>query len=443
MAKSLREAIEILERKGLVIRIHDSVSKMHEIPSLMQELESRFAVFFENIEGYEEFRLISGIYGDRRRLSVTLGLKDEREIYDALNNAIKNPISPKKESVDFDINLVNEEVDLRKIPIPTFYEKDKGPYITAGIVIAKDIDSGARNASYHRMTPISKNRLVMRVVERDLWAFIMRAREAGKNLDAAVVIGVDPATAIAAATTLPIYEDELEVANSLLSGELSVTNGLKTNVEYPSNAEIVLEGEIITDALEEEGPFVDITGTYDTIRKQPVFKVHAIRMKNKPIFHAILPAGSEHKTLMGLPREAKIFNLVKEVTVLKDVYLTDWGCGWLECVMSIKKRHKDEPINAGMAAITAHPSVKKVIVVDDDINIRDCKEVYWAVITRSNPAKDYVIIPRAKGSTLDHSGEPRSKIIIDATIKGERSLFEKGVIPRNSRVKEILKKLKR
>lgn len=441
MVKDLREAINVLERIGLVMRIKNKLSVIHEIPFIASKLEHKKVLLFENIEGYNIFKIAFGVYGDRKRLAIALGLKKETEIYTKLLDAISNPLKPTKKVGDFDVNIIGDKVDLGKLPIPKFYERDKGPYITAGIVVAKDIETGARNLSYHRMTPISRNKLVMRVVERDLWSFIKKAREIGKNLPAAVIIGVDPATALAAATTLPLYSDELEVANSLLGGELRVTSGLEIDIEYPLNIEIVLEGEILINKLEEEGPFTDITGTYDIIRKQPVFNVHAIRMKKDPIFQAILPAGTEHKTLMGLPREAKIYGLVRETTILNDVYLADWGSGWLECILAIKKRHPDEPINAGIAAITAHPSVKKVIVVDDDIDIRNCKDVYWAVINRANPAKDYLIIPRAKGSTLDHSGLPRSKIIIDATIKGDEKLFRKATIPISEKVVNVLKEL--
>ena len=441
MASNLREAIKILDKNGLVLRIKDELSTKYEIPYIVSRFEHEKALIFENVTGYTNFRLIFGIYGDRKRLALVLGLKKETDIYGKLLDAIRNPIKPSKGGGDFSINLTGDQVDLKKLPIPKFYEKDKGPYITAGIVVAKDIETGSRNLSYHRMTPISKNKLVMRVVERDLWSYINNARKEGKNLQATVVIGVDPATALAAATTLPLYNDELEVANSLLGGNLKVTNGLKVDIEYPANAEIALEGEILVNENEYEGPFTDITGTYDIVRKQPVFSVHAIRIKDHPIFHAILPAGTEHKTLMGLPREAKIYGIVKEVTTLNDVYLADWGSGWLECILSIRKRHPDEPINAGMAAITAHPSVKKVIIVDEDINIRNCKDVYWAVINRANPARDYLIIPRAKGSSLDHSGEPRSKVIIDATIKGNENIFRKANIPVSERALIILKKL--
>ena len=441
LAVNIGEAIRILEDKKLLIRNAFSLSPRHEIPYIAQRVERDKAILFENIEGYKDFRMIFGIYGDRRRLALTLGLSSGKDVYKLLWSAIRNPIRPNKIAKTFDVVMVGNEVDLSKLPIPTFYERDKGPYVTAGIVIAHDPETGVRNASYHRMTPIGKNKLVVRVVPRDLWKFLRKAHEFGKDLEAAVIIGVDPATAIAGATSIPIDHDELEVANAMLNGELKVTDGKTINVEYPAEVEIVLEGKFLLNESADEGPFTDITGTYDIVRKQPVFEVSAILMKRKPIFHAILPAGSEHRTLMGLPREAKIYHFVSEVTIVHDVYLADWGCGWLECVLAIEKRVDDEPVNAGLAAITAHPSLKKIIIVDPDINIRDCNDVYWAVITRAHPVRDYIIIPRAKGSTLEHTGEPKAKIIIDATIKGDKHIFCKAKIPASERVKNVIKAL--
>jgi len=441
MATSLREAIMKLEKKNLVLRIKDPTSPMFEVAFISQKFEKTRAIIFENIENFPTFQIVSGIYGDRKRLSIVLDIENGKQIYEKLLYAVKNPVPPKKVNAKYDTIIRGQNVNLYKLPIPRFYEKDKGPYITSGIIIAKDTETGARNASYHRMTPIDRDKLVVRIVERDLWAFLRKAEENNIELEAAVVIGVDPATAIAAATSLPLYKDELEVANSLLGNKLSVTKGETVNVEYPSNAEIVLEGKFILNKREKEGPFTDITGTYDSVRMQPVFKVSAVLMRKNPIFHSILPAGTEHKTLMGLPRETKIYEFTRQVSVIHDVYLAGWGCGWLECVISISKRHEDEPIDVGLAAFAAHPSLKKVILVDPDINIRNCSDVYWAVLTRAHSVRDYIIIPRGKGSSLDHSGTPCAKIIIDATIKKQKELFEKSTIPATKRALQIIRKL--
>ena len=440
MSTSLRETIDRLEKEKLLLRINHVLSPRYEIPLVIREFENKFALLFENIEGYSNFRIVAGIYGDRYRLSTALGLR-ENELLQKINEAIRNPEPLKVIAHSFD-HTIKEGIDINILPIPTFYEKDKGPYITAGIVIAKDPETSVRNASYHRMTPIGRDLLVVRVVKRDLWHYLQKAQEMGKDLEAAVVIGVDPATAIAGAASVPIDVDELEVASALLEKPLEITKGVTVNIEYPASAEIVLEGRFLVDSMEEEGPFVDITGTYDIIRKQPVFQISAILLRRNPIFHTILPAGIEHKTLMGIPREARIYDSVRGVTIVRDVHLATWGCGWLECIISIEKRHEDEPIDAGLAAFAAHPSLKKVIIVDPDINIRSCEDVYWAVITRAHPIRDYIIIPRGKGSSLDHSGTPRARLIVDATIKGEKTLFKRANIPGSIKAEKIISRIR-
>jgi len=443
LATSLKEAISLLEKNKLVIKISNRLSLRYEIPYIAKELEKNKAIIFENIEGHGEFKIVFGVYGDRKRLAIALGLHNEKNVYDVLLDAIKNPLPPRKTSQKFDYIIKGNEVNITSLPIPTFYEKDKGPYITAGIVIAKDPETGIRNASYHRMTPIDKNKFAVRVVERDLWQYLKKAREMAKPLEAALIIGVDPATALASATSIPIDKDEIEVANSILKGKLKLTDGQTIKVDYPSNVELVLEGRFLTTEEADEGPFTDITGTYDIVRKQPVFEVTAILYKRNPLFQAILPAGHEHRTLMGLPREAKIYQFTREVSIVHDVCLPQWGCGWMECIISIEKRHEDEPVDVGLAAFAAHPSLKKVIIVDEDINIRSCDEVYWAVITRAHPVRDYIVIPRGKGSSLDHTGKPRARIIIDATIKGDKALFERAKIRPSERAINILKNIKK
>jgi len=436
LAYNLREAIKRIAGKNKLLEVEQRVDPKYEIAYITRHLEKKYAVLFKNIRE-KTGRVITGIYGDKERLAIALDMKDEKELLQRFSKAMDSPM-PTKLISNAPVHEVEREIDVRKLPIPTFYERDMGPYITAGIFIAKDKETGARNASYHRMTPISKNKFAVRIVERDLYLFMKKAHEKGERLEVAVVIGVDPATAISASTTLPLYHDELQVAASLLGGGLRTVKGKTVDVEYPADAELVLEGYFEPNETTKEGPFVDILGTYDLIREQPVFTVTAIYSRKDPIFHAILPGGYEHKTLMGFPREVRIYKHVTEVIPVNDVYLTSWGSGWLECVISVNKRHPDEPINAGLAAFAAHTSLKKVILVDKDINIYDAEDVYWAVITRAHPVRDYIIIPRGKGSSLDMTGKPNARIIIDATIKEKRELFERARIPESENSKRIL-----
>ncbi len=167
----------------------------------------------------------------------------------------------------------------------------------------------------------------------------------------------------------------------------------------------------------DEGPFVDITGTYDDVRKQPVFKVERIYARRSPIFQIVLPGGLEHYLLMGLPREPMIHRAVNQVVPrVHGVRLTEGGCCWLHGVVSITKNKEGDGINAVLAAFTGHPSMKKVTIVDEDVDIYDDRQVEWAVATRFQAHRGLVVIHNAAGSSLDPSAEgTTSKVGIDAT----------------------------
>jgi UbiD family decarboxylase len=194
-------------------------------------------------------------------------------------------------------------------------------------------------------------------------------------------------------------------------------------LRVPSQAEFVFEGRL-TEQKVEEGPFVDITGTYDDRRSQPVFEVDRLYMRRDPIFHIVLPGGLEHYLLMGLPREPMIYRTVGQVVPkVHGVRLTEGGCCWLHGVVSITKNKEGDGINAAMAAFTGHPSMKQVVVVDEDIDVNDDRQVEWAVATRFQASRGLLVVNHAAGSSLDPSAEgTTSKIGIDAT----KPLGEKG-----------------
>ncbi len=439
MSKNFRDILEKMRERNLVLTINDTVDAKYELAAISQKFEKDYVIEFTKVKN-SLFKVVSGIYGNRERLALALNT-DEKTFLRKFLDAIDKPtetITVSKGPIHE--NIIKNSVNLDILPIPKIYEKDAGYYLTSSIVIARDPETGVPNASYHRMLKIDKDKLAVRVVKRDLWHYLRKAKEMGKKLEVAVVIGVDPGTALAAATTIEIDKNELEIASTLNGEPLELVKGITVNVEYPANAEIVLEGYLTPFETHEEGPFVDITGTYDKIRNEPVLEVKTMAYRNNPYFHFILSGGYEHRTLMGFPKEAKIYKYANSVSPVEDVHLTVSGSGWLEAVIAIRKRHNDEPIDVGLAAFGAHTSMKKVVIVDPDINIRDCEEVNWAILTRANPATDYIIIPRSKGSSLDKSSETKSKIIIDATIKGNPIEFEKGRIPITPNAEEIIKK---
>ena len=246
----------------------------------------------------------------------------------------------------------NSSRDLFDLPIVTHFEKDAGPYITSSIVFAKDQERGNQNSSTHRLLRLDEKHLVIRMVEgRHLHKCFSYARDHGQDLKVAIVIGVHPVVCIASAYQAPYGFDEMSIANSLLDKQLTIASSAYSQLFIPSHAEIVIEGRILKDKSEEEW-MVEMLRTYDLKRKQPVFELDTIHFRDNAIFHDILPGFAEHRLLMGLPIEAKLYEGIKNILpTTKAVHLTDGGSSWLIAMIQIQKRLEGDPKNALLAAI--------------------------------------------------------------------------------------------
>ncbi|MHA1845514.1 MAG: UbiD family decarboxylase [Promethearchaeota archaeon] len=299
------------------------------------------------------------------------------------------------------------------LPLIDFYGNRK--YITSSIVIVNYPGEERLNASFHRMMYLGNNRFSIRIVaQRHLDNAYQEALQEGKDLNVAVIFSVHPAVELAAAFSAP-HLDELKLATAFL-GNLTLYT-LSNGISVPSEAEFVLMGKI-TNETAEEGPFIDLTGTVDQVRQQPVFQTDVLYYRDNPLFRTILPGGNEHKMLMGIPQEPRIYKIVSNaIPTVKDVVLTTGGNCWLHAVVQIIKRTEGDGKNAILAALAAHPSLKRVIIVDEDVDLTNPEEVEWAVASRVQPDKDILIIPNAKGSSLDPSAKDSitSKWGIDAT----------------------------
>ena len=209
--------------------------------------------------------------------------------------------------------------------------------------------TGIQNASIHRMMVLDNKRLVIRIVPRNLYTYFQNAQKVGKDLDIAIAIGMDPASLLASTTSIPIDYDEMDVANAFKNGELEL---IKCGDLKLPQADIILEGKISVSETIAEGPFVDLTDTYDSIRDQPIINLSKMHIKKEnPCYHAIVPAGFEHKLLQGLPQEPRIYKAVKNaVPTVENVVLTEGGCCWLHAVVSINKQTEGDGKNAIMAA---------------------------------------------------------------------------------------------
>ena len=355
-----------------IIEITDELSTEYEISKVLREYP-KDTVIVKNVKGYD-MPVVTGICNTRDKIAKSINC-EVSEITEKIIDAMENPQKVTK-FTDFS-EYDNLEIDLGKIPILTHYKRDGGAYITAGVVFARDPVTGIQNASIHRMMVLDDKRLVIRIVPRNLYTYFQNAQKAGEDLQIAIAIGMDPAILLASTTSIPIDYNEMEVANAFKDGELELIKC--GDLEVPQ-ADIILEGKISVTETVVEGPFVDLTDTYDIIRDQPIINLEKMHIKkDNPCYHAIVPARFEHKLLQGLPHDGK---------------------------------------NAIMAALSAHPSLKHCVAVDTDVNIFDAEDVEYAISTRVKGDRDIMIVPNVRGSSLDPVAESdgtTTKVGVDAT----------------------------
>ena len=424
---SLRPYLETLKQSDLLVEIPDKVHPDYEITEHLQSNASR-AVLFSNVEG-SDFPLVANCLSSRDHLRFVLN--EHEDYYSFFHQSLLNPQVPSL--ADSSLTFSNSQpANLAHLPIPKFFPVDGGKYLTSGIVFANFPGTDIPNLSIHRIMVLNDHQGAIRLVPRNLYKIFMENKEQGLDTPFALVNGYHPILALAASSPTPSGSSELVIANSLLRGKLSVVKTPLHGILVPSDVEFVLEGKILADQEVDEGPFVDITGTPDDIRSQPVTQFEVMHFRDQPIFQTILPAFEEHFILMGFPREAAIHNRVsKVVPKVHGVYLSPSGTGWLNAVISVTTQSDIDGHKVGLEAFEAHPSLKWVTVVNEDIDIRDEQAVQWARITRAG-TNDITILENMKGSSLDPSRRREDntsiKVIIDATKKKGKEGYER-VIP--------------
>jgi len=443
---SFRGFLKKIEDLGEAIHVWDRVSPNFEVSAVMKFTPNFPVIFFENVDGYN-VRIVGNVCATRRRICLALETTPDK-LYDVILEAMKQPKQPRIVD-DSPVKEVVEEPRLSKIPILKHFEGDAGPYITSAIVSARSPDGRVENVSVHRLLVLDDKRLAIRLVPRHLFRLWSIARESKRDLDVAIAIGVHPVALLAASCSPPFGVSEYGVANKMLKDNFALIKCEKVEAYAPAESEIVLEGKISHSEEALEGPFVDITGTYDMQRLQPIVEVVNVMHREDYIYQALLPAGPEHMLLMGLPREAAIYEAVsKVVPSVRGVNLSIGGCGWLHAVISIDKQTDGDAKNALLAAFAAHPSLKHAVVVDSDIDVFNPDEVEWAIATRFQAEEDLIIIRNVRGSTLDPSADMETglttKVGVDATrsLKAPKGRFEKAKVPVTERAAKIIENLR-
>ena len=439
--KNLRTFLD--ETKDEILTIEEQLSRRYEIAAALQKFDGGKLVMVQEKE--TGVTVIGGINGNRSRLLRSIDVTQEN-LYSTLLDATKNPLKCK--ICNGPVHEVVEEGDLNDIPVLTHFEGDPGPYITSGILHTKGPKGEHENVSFHRLLVLDSKRMAIRIVPRHLYRITQIAREQGfKSLDVAITIGHHPGTLLASALPASFDTSEFDVANKLLGGSLRLTKCEHVDALAPADAELVLEGKLRLDQNTTEGPFVDLSGTFDVQRQQPVVELIGVMHREDYLYHGLLPAGSEHRILMGMPREPRIYEYVRNIVPnVRGVNMTIGGMGWLHCVVSFEKFREGDPKNVLMAIFAAHPSLKHAIVVDSDIDPYDMQQVEWAIATRFKGDEDILLVPNSRLSSLDPASDQEKelgcKVGIDATrpMFKDPAGFKRAEIPVSDRLKEILDK---
>lgn len=420
-ANSLRSWLRYMNESGQLAVVEKSVSTEFEIAAFTKHYDGKKPVLFPHVEGYP-IAAVAGIASTRGQFAQALDCK-ENEMIPKFLAAIDRPLPAKRVSSDeapVHETVVQSDIDLLSMfPIPLHQEKDSGPYITAGLAIVRDPDTGRQNVTIHRLQVSGKNRLGALLLPRHTFNIYKKMEEKGLPLEIAIVIGVDPILMLASQAMVPLGQDELEVAGALKGSPIPVVPCKTVNIDVPAMAEIVLEGKILPHVREPEGPFGEFPDYYGPQSDKEVIEIHCVTHRQKPIYQTCL-AGSDENLLLGaIPREAALLRALRNtVQTVKNVHLTKGGRCRFHLVVSMKKRNEGEAKNVIFAAFAGHYDVKKVIVVDEDIDIFDMDQVDWCMATRFQAERDLVAVHGALGSKLDPSADNgvSSKLGFDCTI---------------------------
>lgn len=420
----LARIIDDLDQQGRLIRVRSDVDPVHDLAAIAAQYEpGARAVLFERVKG-RSAPVFTGLYWSRNLLAALLR-RDEKTLPQYVATCIENwqrrPVAPIVVDGGPVLETRQSRVDLNKLPIPTHALDDGGAYFDAGVVIAKDPETGVRNASIQRFMVKNRNTLTVNIdAGRHLELYLDKAAKRGETLPLTINVGVGPGLHFAAATpseAAPPDTDELGIASEFHGAPLELVAGTKSDVEMVAHAMYALECEIVPGETAPEGPFAEVTGYYALREPRPVVHVKAIHHRTSPIFQTII-SGAEVFNSVGLLGEANVLNLLqRQVPGARDVYFSHGGCGFYHAVVQLSQKRAGWAKQAIMATFAAFPPLKMVTVVDDDVDIRNPSDVEWAMATRLDPASGIMVIDKVFGHGLNPSFPDYlgSKVGFDAT----------------------------
>ena len=438
--QSMRAWLASLEDRGELRAIAAPVSLDYEIAACLAEVDRGPALLFERVTGHAMpivGNLLNGVSWFAEAIGATPATLQSRIIA-----AIDKPLRPRITEAPACQQHVVRDPDLAKeLPIPRFFEHETGPYITAGAIVAKDSLTGRANLSFARLKPLGGNRAMVGIAPNHHLAVLARAaREHGQKLDIAVTVGNHPAVALAACLYLQLGEDELEVAGGLLGEPIEAARCLTSDLVVPAQCECVLEGTLDLNEEIEEGPVSEFHGLYENYGNGVVATFSRLTRRTDAIFQVVLPGyHPEHCLLGGVAIAAGLARAARDsVASVTQVAVGFGGTGRLHAVVALKDPRPGDARKAMFAVWAAVNLIKRVIVVDDDIDPWDPEQVEWASATRMRPERDLIVIPGVRtdrSEPLDQAGVI-TKLGIDATRRAQDRADWRGAQPPAAAIKK-------
>jgi len=421
-----------------VVTVREPVSLEHDVMALVLEYERRRRwpiLLFEQIAGHD-IPIVANVVASRRALAFALGV-EEGALAAEYARRIKEPIKPVVlADAPFREHVVTgEALDLGRLPIPYYFPGDAGRYLTAGMLVARDPETGVETEGYHRFQLKGRDRMGVSLhSRRRMFEHQRRAEARGEPLPCAVVLGLHPVVSMGSLAYPPPDVGKFEVVGGLLGEPLEVAPCTTIDLHVPAAAEIVIEGEILPGVREPEGPFGEFTGYFSRRSTEHVFVARAISRRARPWFQSIGSGrAGDHITTLGLVREAEIMNAVARVVPnVSAVHVPLSGTSSFTAYVAIRQSRPGEAKHVIPIVLGVDHYLKFVIVVDDDIDVFDESDVLWAVATRMQADRDLVVIAGSLGAMLDPSADDRgitAKLGIDATRPFGREFPEKLVMP--------------
>jgi UbiD family decarboxylase len=435
----LREFLKFLEEQGELLKTKKPVDVKFEISSYIRKTSDQRgpALFFEKVKNFD-MPVVGGIFATRERAFLALETSSQDYVH-KFQNALDHLLPPKlvSNAPCKDVIYTGNDVDLTRLPIPIFSEKDPAPFITLGLSISRDPKSGGKNTSIYRLQLKGRNRLG--IMAQHLVRQLVEAESLGKGLPIAIAIGTDPVIPLATQWMAPYGTDEMALAGALRGQPVEVIKAETVDLEVPATAEIVIEGNVLPNIREQEGPFGEVSGYYTPANPKPLIEVSAITHRKNPIYQAALTGmpTTENHILKQLPLEATFYwMLKKEFPGVTAVHFPAAGTVGMISVIAMKQAYECEARNV-IATMFGSRRNKITIVVDDDVDIYDMEKVLWAIATRTQADEDIVIFPRLVATAMDPSVRKfrvGSSLGIDATKPFGQPFPEMVTVPGADRV---------